>query len=166
MTNKETQKFSDSEGAFIIEVTAEKISEVEAEELPAETLDETSAKADLELTITELKAALEQAHQKESSQQQQIAELQSKLDEQKTILKQLQQNLEQAKSLKVELEETKKAALQLAEANSKLMQEVNAVKKQEDLRVKSDKKPNRRAEILDPIQTERPADFAANTWLL
>lgn len=144
-------------------------------------------KADLEATITELKAALEEAlqkhqetpfaelkddleeaYRKEGALQQQISDLQSDLQHYKKSVHKLEKELEKTESLKTELEQAKKAALQLAQANEKLTQEINTLQKGES---QIQKGPGH--EIIyhppdRPVQKEsdKPADFAKNSWLL
>lgn len=143
-------------------------------------------KADLEATITELKAALEEAskhqespfaelkddleeaYRKEGALQQQISDLQADLQHYKKSVHKLEKELEKTESLKTELEQAKKAALQLAQANEKLTQEINTLQKGES---QIQKGPGH--EIIyhppdRPVQKEsdKPADFAKNSWLL
>jgi chromosome segregation ATPase len=144
----------------------------------------TATKAELEATVAELKAALEEAqkketsfadlkesleesHRKEKALQKQITELQAELHNQNESLQKLQKNLEKIADLKTEFDQAKKAAVQLAEANEKLTQEINALKKEnESLTVEE----HRMQEPMPgrPIQkeNERPADFAKTSWLL
>lgn len=188
LIHEEAQNLPDSDGTPVIEVTAQEVLEEDAEpanELPINATEKPTAssksptKAELEATVTELKAALEQGSQKESLLQQQIADLRSELDEQKTFVKKLQKELEQAKPLKAELEQVKKAAVQLAEANSKLIaeangakeaygaKEANAVKKERsDIQPSGYRKsPGKLPNYAPPLPKE-PVDFATNTWLL
>lgn len=65
-------------------------------------------KADLEIIVKELKAALQASETENSSLQQQIATSQSDLQDQKTLVE----------KLKVELEQTKQVILKLSESNS------------------------------------------------
>ncbi|MEH2200985.1 hypothetical protein [Nostoc sp.] len=134
LLQEEAQKFTPPEGESAIEVTAESIAEEEAssdEESSAQTLDPTSTKrtsptkADLEATVKELTINLEKSHKKEASLGQEIADLQSKLSKQQTLVS--EQKL-LAQQVTKELDETKKTALQLAEANSLLIEEINALK--------------------------------------
>ncbi|MEH2092930.1 hypothetical protein [Nostoc sp.] len=134
LLQEEAQKFTPPEGESAIEVTAEAIAEEEAssdEESSAQTLDPTSTKrtsptkADLEATVKELTINLEKSHKKEASLGQEIADLQSKLSKQQTLAS--EQKLLAQQVIK-ELDETKKTALQLAEANSLLIEEINALK--------------------------------------
>jgi chromosome segregation ATPase len=134
LLQEEAQKFTPPEGESAIEVTAEAIAEEQAsldEESSAQTPELNSTKrtsptkADLEATVKELTSNLEKSHQKESSLEQEIANLQSKLSKQQTLAS--EQKL-LAQQVAKELEETKKTALQLAEANSQLIEEINALK--------------------------------------
>jgi chromosome segregation ATPase len=134
LLQEEAQKFTPPEGESAIEVTAEAIAEEQAsldEESSAQTPELNSTKrtsptkADLEATVKELTSNLEKSHQKESSLEQEIANLQSKLSKQQTLGSEQKLLTQQVAK---ELEETKKTALQLAEANSQLIEEINALK--------------------------------------
>ncbi|MHC5854032.1 hypothetical protein [Nostoc sp.] len=133
LLQEEAQKFTPSEGESAIEVTAEKIVEEQAlsdEESLGQPLEPTSTKrsptkADLEATVKELTSNLETSHKNEASLRQEITDLQSKLSKQKTFVSEQKSLLEQ---LTKELDDTKKTALQLAEANSLLIEEINALK--------------------------------------
>jgi predicted RNase H-like nuclease (RuvC/YqgF family) len=83
-------------------------------------------KAELETTVTELQEALQAAYQNESSLQQQVANLQLELQEQKTLVEKLQAVVEQVDQLKAELEEAKAVILQLSETNSRTTQKTIA----------------------------------------
>ncbi len=87
-------------------------------------------KAELETTVLELQEILQAAYGKENSLQQQIANLQSDLQEQKILVQNLQAALEQSHQIKAELEQAKKVILQLSAANSKTTREVNLPKKE------------------------------------
>ncbi len=134
LLQEEAQKFTPPEGESAIEVTAEKITEEQVssdEESLTQIPDPTSTKrtsptkADLEATVKELTSNLEASQKKEASLGQEIADLQSKLSKQKTLASEQKLLAEQ---LTKEFEETKKTALQLAEANSQLIEEINALK--------------------------------------
>ncbi|MEH2226522.1 hypothetical protein [Nostoc sp.] len=135
LLQEEAQKFTPPEGESAIEVTAEKIVEEQAsadEESLGQPLEPASTKrsptkADLEVTVKELTSNLETSHKKEASLGQEITDLQSKLSKQKTFVSEQKSLLEQ---LTKELDETKKTALQLAEANSLLIEEINSFKKE------------------------------------
>ncbi|MEH2401978.1 MAG: hypothetical protein V7K18_13935 [Nostoc sp.] len=134
LLQEEAQKFTPPEGESAIEVTAEKIAEEQAsfdEESSAQTAESTSikrtspTKADLEATVKELTSNLEKSHENEASLGEEIADLQSKLSKQKTLASEHKLLVQHVAK---ELDETKKTALQLAEANSHLIEEINALK--------------------------------------
>ena len=87
-------------------------------------------KAELETAVTELQEALQVAYQKESSLQQQVANLQLEVQEQKTLVQKLQTELERANYLQAELEQAKAVILQLSEANSRTTQEAKTTKQE------------------------------------
>jgi chromosome segregation ATPase len=144
-------------------------------------------KADLEVTITQLKAALEEAqhkneegpftqlkddleeaYRKEGALQQQITDLQTDLQHYKKSVNKLEKELEKVEHFKTELEQAKKVALQLAQANEKLTQEINALKKGDAIVPKGPGHETIYHAPDRPIQKEsdKPADFAKNSWLL
>lgn len=150
-------------------------------------------KAELEAMVKELRAALEEAqnqenkfanlkdsleeaHQNEDSLKQEIADLKSNLQKQEQFIEKLQNELEGIKPLKAEFEEAKKAAVHLAATNEKLTEEVKALKKEnEDLKSQrqNEEVKVQRQIVHEPMprrpiqkETEKPADFAKNTWLL
>lgn len=86
----------------------------------------------LKTTVTEVKELMQETHRKENSSEQQFADLQSDLQEQKTLVQKLQADLNQVNQLKAELEQAKKVILQLAEVNSKLTQEVDTLRKENE----------------------------------
>jgi len=190
LLQQEAQKFTSPEDESVIEVSAQEIAHEEA------TTDEESSppipepttirrtnptKADLEATVKELTSNLEKSHQKEAALEQEIVDLKSKLSQQKTLVSEQKILAEQ---LTKELDETKKTALQLAEANSKLIEEINALKQAAETKsqvvakqtsaikpVKENynplnyKKSHRSSEKLAERQTSTNDDFAENTWL-
>lgn len=87
-------------------------------------------KAELETTVIELREAVQAAYGKENSLQQQIANLQSDLQEQKILVQKLQATLEQTNQIKAELEQARTVILQLSEANSKTTQKADTPKKE------------------------------------
>jgi len=70
-------------------------------------------KAELEITVAELREVVQEAQRKEAYLQQQSEDLQSALEEQKTLVAKLQAELDQAK----------KVILQLSDTNAKTTQE-------------------------------------------
>ncbi|HBB32205.1 MAG TPA: hypothetical protein DDZ80_27640 [Cyanobacteria bacterium UBA8803] len=144
----------------------------------------TPTKAELEATVTELKAALAEAQNKETtlaelkeawaeankreaSLQEQITDLQADLQQQKQSVEQLQKELQEIDQLKTELDKAKKAAVQLAQANEKLTQEISTLKKENEA-LKANEPQPREPKIGRPIQkaTDKPTDFAKSSWLL
>lgn len=85
---------------------------------------------ELEAAIAQLQSLLSQAQQREQSLQQQISGLETELHHQQQQVQQLQEHLTKANRLQPELEQAKKAALQLAEANQKLTQELESLRHQ------------------------------------
>jgi hypothetical protein len=134
---EEVQKFTPNEGESAIEVSAEAIVEhaESSEELSTDTPEQTPArrtsptKADLEAMLKELQETLEQSRQKEKKLQQKNSDLQSALSEEQSLLSEQKALVER---LTKELYDAKKAALQLAEANSQLIEENNLIKKEKE----------------------------------
>ena len=132
LLQEEAQKFTPTEGESAIEVTATPIEtsvdEKEEDDTSTQEASSTHAKrtsptkADLEVTLKDLQETLDKSQQNEKALEKQIIDFQSALSEQKTL----------AGRLTKELQDAKKAALQLAEANSQLIEdkEKNAVKEQ------------------------------------
>jgi predicted nucleic acid-binding protein len=126
-----------------------------------------------EETFTELKHALEEAHRKEGALQQQITDLQSELQHQIKFVHKLQTELDKVEQLKSDFDQAKKAALLLAEANEKLMQENNSLKKSQEKQKEPEKISLKKEVKLEPLpkrpiqkESEKPADFASKSWLL
>jgi len=137
--NLESQDLEDDTGAQIsAEELLEDETQSEQEPLPELTVAASSlaarrsrtTKAELETIVSDLEKALQQSHSKEASLQQQLDHLQAELDEQKTLVNQLQTNLLQTDKIKLELEQAKKVILQLSEANSKVTEKADASKKE------------------------------------
>ncbi|OCQ91210.1 hypothetical protein BCD64_24680 [Nostoc sp. MBR 210] len=131
----------------------------------------TPTKADLEATIKDLKTTLEKNQDTEKALQKQIKELKSALSEQQTSLSEQQASVER---LTKELEEAKTTVLQLAEANSKLIEENKALQqpkasivpqKKDNYHQTDYRKSHRAPEKLPDMPAETKDDFAANTWL-
>ncbi len=119
----------------------------------------------------ELKHALEEAHRKEGALQQKVTDLQSELQHQKKLVHKLQTEIEKLEQIKSDFEQAKKAALQLAEVNEKLMQEIKTLTKEKEkekeviptkMNISVESMPPR------PIQkeSEKQVDFATKSWLL
>jgi hypothetical protein len=131
LIQEEAQKLTPNENESVIEVTAQEVTEQDTSDAaasPTQTPEPTAAKrtiptkADLEIIIKELKETLEKKQDKEKYLQQQIADLQSSVSEQKASTEKLTK----------ELQEAKKAAIHLAEANSQLIEENNSLKQEKE----------------------------------
>ncbi|MBH8552306.1 hypothetical protein I8751_07950 [Nostocaceae cyanobacterium CENA357] len=185
LIQEEAQKLTPTEDESTIEVQAEKVVEentLAADTSSTETPEPTSArrtnptKADLEVIIKELKETLEQSQKKEKTFQKKLADLQAALSEQQAS----------AERLTKELNETKKTALQLAEANSKLIEENKVAKQEQEIEhkalVKEQEKSSaiqvkekynpiayRKSHLATQKMPQQPIDtnddFADNTWL-
>ncbi|MBH8573446.1 hypothetical protein I8752_10550 [Nostocaceae cyanobacterium CENA369] len=184
LLQEEAEKLTPTQSESAIEVAAVEVAEdtSEAEESPTQTQELTSnrrtnpTKADLEVTIKELKETLEQSQKNEKTLQQQITELKSAASEQKASTQRLTK----------ELDDAKKTVLQLAEANSKLIEENNLLKQEKEnksstIQVKENKSSSiqvkekynpvayRKSHRIAEKMPEQPADtnddFANNTWL-
>ncbi|WP_071190517.1 hypothetical protein [Trichormus sp. NMC-1] len=183
LLQEEAQKFTPQVGDTAIEVTAQKVEEensspMEEEAASTSTKRTTPTKADLEATIQALTANLEKAQQKEVSFKEHISDLKTDLSLQKAL----------EERLTTELYETKKTALQLAESNSQLIEEINGLKKvkepvkepvketyKEPIRETyketsrslsiNPKKSHRSPERLQEKPNQSNDNFADNTWL-
>ncbi|MBD2415827.1 hypothetical protein FACHB389_27330 [Nostoc calcicola FACHB-389] len=191
LLQQEAQKFTSPEDESAIEVSAEEITQEDAatdEESSPQTVEPTTnrrtnpTKADLEVTIKDLTNNLEKSHQKEASLEQEITDLKSKLSRQTTLASE-QKTI--AQQLTKELDETKKTALQLAEANSLLIEEINALKQTAEDKSKlvvketsaikpikehynplNYKKSHRSSEKLAQHQPDESDDSSNQMWLL
>ena len=134
---EQAQKFTPDEGNSAIEVSAEAIVEhaEPTQELSTDTPEQTNArrtsptKADLEATVKQLQETLEQSHEKEKKLQQKNSDLQSALSGEQALLSEQKTLVER---LTKELYDAKKAALQLAQANSQLIEESNVLKQEKE----------------------------------
>jgi chromosome segregation ATPase len=140
-----------------------------------------------EESLANLRDDLHEAHTKEGYLQQQIIDLQSDLELERKLVQKLQKELEKLGDIKTELDKAKRAASRLAEANEKLTQEIKALTEDnKDFKVHKNEAHKIEAHKIDaheheayesslvghnpgrPIQKEsdKPADFAAKSWLL
>ncbi|WP_138501118.1 hypothetical protein [Nostoc sp. PA-18-2419] len=190
LLQQEAQKITSPEDDSAIEIPVQEIAQEQAstdEESSPQTPEPTTTrranptKADLEVTIKELTSDLEKSHKKEAVLEQEIADLKLNLSRQKTLASE-QKTL--AEQLTKELNDAKKTALQLAEANSQLIEEINVLKQsakttsqitakptsairpvKESYNPLTYKKSHRSSEKLAEQQTVTNDDFAENTWL-
>jgi len=172
-----------STGESVIDITAKEITQEESF-------------TELEITVKQLQEHLENTRENQEKLQQQIQELQSILSTKEATIKNLQSSLETMQNseenlrqkvqelqsalsekdvlierLNQELQEAKQAALKLAEANSKLMEEAQLSKKQKEIsKPVSYKKSYRAIEKIPPTQpqAQESTDSAdsAPMWLL
>lgn len=133
---EQTQKFTPEKSESAIEVSAEAIVEhaESSEELLTDTPEQTPArrtptKADLEAMVKELQEKDERSRQREKQLQQENSDLQSALSGEQALLSEQKTLVER---LTKELYDAKKAALQLAEANSQLIEESKVIKKEKE----------------------------------
>jgi len=103
----------------------------EAAAQPASDSDTAPSEAlkEAEKTIAQLKANLGKSQQREAALESQVADLQEQVEDQQKLVKSLRADLKRTDTLKQDLEEARKDALQLAEANTKLAQELADLKK-------------------------------------
>ena len=206
LLHEEADKFPNSETEGVEEAQADELiaEEIETEdEAETEEHDDTRpkrtapTKAELQAIVTELTTSLALAHQTVDSLQQQIVDLESELDIQKasvadlqselhkqtTSVSDLQKKLDRAQQKKNEFEEAKKAALQLADANSKLIEEIETMKKEKEPVKQKEKEPakpkdsaivkkqeftkvpGRFERFVLPLSEEK-ADTGTNSWML
>jgi chromosome segregation ATPase len=197
---EEAHKISSPEVESIIDVAAEEVTDETTpttEESAAKNKRTNPTKADLETTINQLQTSLEETHQNEANLRQQLSNLQSSLSEKNTLIKQLQasvaetqQNQKNLQSriselqsvlsekdklverLTTELDEAKQAAVQLAQANSQLTEEINNLNNSKKEKAipkaltyrKSYRTPT--PEKLPPQTPTEPADNSNQMWLL
>lgn len=128
-------------------------------------------KADLEQMISELKSTLEEAQDNECTLQEKVMELQAVLQDKDELISELKHNLEQIQLLQQELEEAQNTALQLSEANTQLVEQLDGGKT-----ASTTLQPHQPQATQLPQLIQRPQhaltqpggdeDFANNTWLL
>lgn len=128
-------------------------------------------KADLEQMVSELKATLEEAQDSECTLQEKVMELQAVLQDKDERITELKQNLEQIEALKQELEEAQDTALQLSEANTKLVEELDTLKTAPTALQTIQPQTRNLPKLIERpqhVQTQPGGDedFANNTWLL
>ncbi len=125
---------------------------------------------------------MEKAHKREYELQENVYQLKSELYEQKSLVQKLEQALDQANmKIKNELEQAKKTALELAEANGKLIEEIQGLKKdkqekpttQQTTQAIVPKKPisipKKSIPIIEKLPQEKPGEPAKTSspmWLL
>jgi uncharacterized coiled-coil DUF342 family protein len=171
LIQEEAQKFTPLEGEPVIEVAAEAV--LETNTLINDTpIASNNKELELEAKIEELQQTVATLKQKESTLKNKISNLQIAVSDQEALAERLTQ----------ELHETKQTALQLADSNSQLLEEIKVFKHPYQ---ESSQKPNQQlstqaSQISKSIQykkshrsierlQEKPnqdsEDFSKNTWL-
>jgi chaperonin cofactor prefoldin len=176
MVRQEAEKSSTAE----VEIVPDE--RVIAVQTPASSAHESvdSAKLDLEEKIVELKMALETAQNQERSLQEKLLQLQAELEDKNQFIDRMKTEIQEA-DLKGKVKKAQEAALQLSEANSKLIEELKTLK-QENESLKAALQPPAQPPQFKPLEKpksqliRRPysspsqpvsgEDFSNSTWLL
>jgi predicted ribosome quality control (RQC) complex YloA/Tae2 family protein len=167
LIQEEITKFTPLEGEPVIEVAAETV--LETQILTANTpISPTNNDLELEASIKELQQTVATLKQKESTLIKQISDLQIAAFENEAL----------AERLTKELHETKQTALQLADSNSQLLEEIKIFKQpiqqthsqpsQQASQISKSiqyKKSHRSIERLQEKPSQDSEDFSKNTWL-
>lgn len=151
---------------------------------PTRTTRQNQNNPEVEGVVGELQATLEQVQKSEKLLQQQVIDLQKALDEQRSLVEKFKQELETTESLKAELDQAKKTIVQLAEANSNLIEERTPVQIEKPTPVQKEPEyiqpvksrphyKSARQTVVFPDQEQdgktdegEYKDFAKNSWLL
>ena len=159
LTQEESKKFIPLQGEPIIEIIAEPVLEpqIQTPETPITTI---KTQSELEAIIKELQKTVDTLKQKESTLIEKISALQMVISEKKAL----------AERLTEELYETKQTALQLADSNSQLLEEIKVFKQpsQQTSQISKSiqyKKSHRSIERLQEKPNQDSEDFSKNTWL-
>ncbi len=167
LIQEEAQKFTPLQGEPIIEIAAESVLEVKTpiNDIPDSTH---NTQLELEASVKELQQIVFTLKQQESTLKQQISDLQIVVSEKEAL----------AERLTKEVYETKQTALQLADSNSQLLEEIKVLKQpyqqsspqpstQSSQISKSIqyKKSHRSIERLQEKPSQDSEDFSKNTWL-
>lgn len=163
LTQEESKKFIPLQGEPIIEIIAEPVLEpqIQTPETPITTI---KTQSDLEAIIKELQKTVDTLKQKESTLIEKISALQMVISEKKALTERLTE----------ELYETKQTALQLADSNSQLLEEIKVFKQpsqqpsQQASQISKSiqyKKSHRSIERLQEKPNQDSEDFSKNTWL-
>lgn len=159
LTQEESKKFIPLQGEPIIEIIAEPVlePEIQTPETPINTI---KTQSDLEAIIKELQKTVDTLKQKESTLIEKISALQMVISEKKALTERLTE----------ELYETKQTALQLADSNSQLLEEIKVFKQpsQQTSQISKSiqyKKSHRSIERLQEKPNQDSEDFSKNTWL-
>lgn len=126
--NKDEPEKASPEAA--IEVEAVEVTKSPAAETPTTTPPSPALEAAQEIAVADkkLQTALAEVEKREASLHQQVTDLTAQLDQQTSLINSLKADLEKAHAATAELEKAKRTALQLAEENTQLQQEIKALK--------------------------------------
>jgi predicted RNase H-like nuclease (RuvC/YqgF family) len=167
LIQEETTKFTPLQGEPVIEVSAEAVLEtqVPTDNTPVIPINN---QLELEASIKELQKTVSTLKQKESTLIKQISDLQTAFSEKEALVERLTR----------ELYETKQTALQLADSNSQLLEEIKVLKQptqpsypqmsQQASQISKSiqyKKSHRSVERLQEKPNQDSEDFSQNTWL-
>ena len=159
LTQEESKKFIPLQGEPIIEIIAEAVLETQIQ-TPETPIPAIKNQSELEAIIKELQKTVDTLKQKESTLMQKISALQMVISEKKELTERLTE----------ELYETKQTALQLADSNSQLLEEIKIFKQpsQQTSQISKSiqyKKSHRSIERLQEKPNQDSEDFSKNTWL-
>lgn len=155
LTQEESKKFIPLQGEPIIEIIAEAVLEPQIQ-TPETPIPAIKNQSELEAIIKELQKTVDTLKQKECTLMQKISALQMVISEQKAL----------AERLTEELYETKQTALQLADSNSQLLEEIKIFKQPSQISKSIQyKKSHRSIERLQEKPNQDSEDFSKNTWL-
>jgi chromosome segregation ATPase len=160
LIQEETTKFTPLQGEPVIEISAEAVLETQVQT--------DNNQLELEANIKELQEAISTLKQKESTLIKQISDLQTAFSEKEALVERLTN----------ELYETKQTALQLADSNSQLLEEIKVLNQpsqqphsqlsQQASQISKSiqyKKSHRSIERLQEKPNQDSEDFSKNTWL-
>jgi chromosome segregation ATPase len=171
LIQEEAQKFTPLQNEAVIEVAAEAVLETQTLTNDTPVLPKNN-QLELEASIKELQQTVSELKQKASTLTKQISDLQITVAEKEAL----------AERLTKELHETKQTALQLADSNSQLLEEIKVLSQpdQQPSQKPSQQPSNQASQISKSIQykkshrsierlQEKPnqggEDFSKNTWL-
>ncbi|MBD2485414.1 hypothetical protein [Planktothrix sp. FACHB-1365] len=173
MVRQEAEKGSTAEVEIVTDDSGVK---VQATASPANS----GVQPNLEEKIIELKTALETAQNQERSLQEKVLQLQAELDDKNQFIDRMKTEIQEA-DLKGKLQKAQEAALQLSEANSKLIDELKSLKEENEslkqaLQPKAQLPQSKaivkpKTQIIprpysSPSQPVSNEDFSSSTWLL
>jgi uncharacterized coiled-coil DUF342 family protein len=167
LIQEESTKFTPFPDEPIIEIIAEAVLEPKVQ-TPEAPISATKNHSEVQAIIKELQKTVDTLKQKESNLTKQISDLQIAVSEKEALAERLTQ----------ELYETKQTALQLADSNSQLLEEIKVLNQpsqqphsqlsQQGSQISKSiqyKKSHRSIERLQEKPSQDSEDFSKNTWL-